>query len=117
MSRSHRSRLATGFFWLLTQPRFNHPSHHRSRKQLTTYVESLTTSTLSSIARSASRTAEISMRWLVVWAAGRPRRPQDGGHPHARVGGRGRRSAGEAPARNGPRPAARARVPDARAVG
>ncbi len=36
MNGSHRSRLATGFFWLLSQPRLSQPSHQRSRKQLTT---------------------------------------------------------------------------------
>ncbi len=36
ISGSQRSRLATGFLALLSQPRANHPSHQRSRKQLTT---------------------------------------------------------------------------------
>ncbi len=36
MNGSHRSRLATGLRWLFFQSRFNHPSHHRSRKQFTT---------------------------------------------------------------------------------
>ena len=36
MNGSHRSRLATGFFALFTQPRLSQPSHHRSRKQFTT---------------------------------------------------------------------------------
>ena len=36
MNGSHRSRFATGFFWLLSQPRLSQPSHHRSRKQFTT---------------------------------------------------------------------------------
>ena len=36
ISGSHRSRLATGFLAELVHPRANHPSHHRSRKQLTT---------------------------------------------------------------------------------
>jgi hypothetical protein len=68
-SGSHKSRLATGFFWLLTQFRWSHPSHHRSRKQLTTYVESLTTSRGPSSARTAWSAAVSSMRWLVVRAA------------------------------------------------
>ena len=66
ISGSHRSRLATGFFALLSQPRASQPSHHRSRKQFTTYVESLTISSGPSRARTASRAAWISMRWLVV---------------------------------------------------
>ena len=44
ISGSHRSRLATGFLALFNQPRAIHPSHQRSRKQFTTYVESLTIS-------------------------------------------------------------------------
>ena len=36
ISGSHRSRLATGFLALFIQPRASQPSHHRSRKQLTT---------------------------------------------------------------------------------
>ena len=40
---SHRSRLATGLRCVFFQSRLSQPSHQRSRKQLTTYVESLTT--------------------------------------------------------------------------
>jgi hypothetical protein len=61
----HRSWLATGFFALFIQPRASQPSHHRSRKQFTTYVESLTTSSGPSSARTASSAALISMRWFV----------------------------------------------------
>ena len=46
-----------------------HPSHHRSRKQFTTYVESLTTSSGPGWALTASKAAVISMRWLVVWGS------------------------------------------------
>jgi hypothetical protein len=42
-SGSHKSRFATGFLALFTQPRLSHPRHQPSLKQLTTYVESLTT--------------------------------------------------------------------------
>ena len=70
ISGSHRSRLATGFFALLSQPRASQPSHHRSRKQFTTYVESLTTSSGPSMLRNASRAALTSIRWLVERASG-----------------------------------------------
>src|SRR5262245_47797276 len=66
---SHRSRLATGLRAELTQPRRIQPSHQRSRKQLTTYVESLTTSSGPGWARTASYAAVISIRWLVVWGS------------------------------------------------
>ena len=36
MNGSHRSRLATGFFWEFVHPRFRQPSYQRSRKQFTT---------------------------------------------------------------------------------
>src|SRR3954453_20268922 len=66
MSGSHRSRLATGLRLLFFQPRWRHPTYHLSRKQFTTYVESLTTSSGPSSVLTASSTAAISMRWLVV---------------------------------------------------
>ena len=69
MSGSHRSRLATGFLALLSHPLASQPSHHRSRKQFTTYVESLTTSIGLSKLRTASRAALTSMRWLVERAS------------------------------------------------
>ena len=65
MSGSHRSRLATGLRALVVQPRSSQPCHQRSRKQFTTYVESLTTSSGPSFARTASSAAWISIRWLV----------------------------------------------------
>ena len=68
-SGSHRSRLATGFLALLVQSRSSQPRHQRSRKQLTTYVESLTTRSGPWLARIASRAARISIRWLVVWSS------------------------------------------------
>ena len=61
--------MATGFLAEVSQPRFIHASHQRSRKQFTTYVESLTTSSGPGSARTASSTALISIRWLVVWAS------------------------------------------------
>src|SRR5829696_4957933 len=64
---SQRSRLTTCFLALVSQPRASQPCHHRSRKQLTTYVESLSTSNGPSKARTASSTAWISIRWFVVW--------------------------------------------------
>ena len=44
-SGRHRSALATGCFLALRQPLASHFTHQRSRKQLTTYVESDTTTT------------------------------------------------------------------------
>jgi hypothetical protein len=58
--------LATGFLALLSHPRFRHPTYHESRKQFTTYVESLTITSGPSLARTASYAAVISMRWFVV---------------------------------------------------
>ena len=58
--------MATGFLAEVVQPRSIQPCHQRSRKQLTTYVESLTTSSGPSLARTASRAARISIRWLVL---------------------------------------------------
>ena len=66
MNGSQRSRLATGCRLEFFHPRFSHPSCQRSRKQFTTYVESLTTSRRPSMAWTASKAAEISIRWLVV---------------------------------------------------
>ena len=68
-SGSHRSRLATGFLAEFVQPRSSQPCHQRSRKQLTTYVESLTTSSGPSFASTASSAARISIRWLVLRAS------------------------------------------------
>ena len=69
MNGSHRSRFATGWRLEFFHPRLSQPSCQRSRKQFTTYVESLTTSSRPSMAWTASKAAEISIRWLVVWAA------------------------------------------------
>ena len=44
-------------------------THHESRKQFTTYVESETIVRSPSFARSASSTAMISIRWFVVCAS------------------------------------------------
>jgi hypothetical protein len=63
---SHRSWFATGFFALFTQPRASQPRHQPSRKQFTTYVESLTTTSGPSRLVTAERAAWISIRWLVV---------------------------------------------------
>jgi hypothetical protein len=68
ISGSHRSRFTTGLFRLLVQSFWSQPSHQRSRKQLMTYVESLTTSRGPSRAFAASSTAISSMRWFVVRA-------------------------------------------------
>ena len=57
--------MATGFFAELSQPRARQPVHHEFLKQFTTYVESLTTSSGPSSARTASRAARTSIRWLV----------------------------------------------------
>ncbi len=69
-SGSQRSRLATGRFWELSQPRACQPFHQRLRKQFTTYVESLTTTRGPSSARTASSAARTSIRWLVVAGSG-----------------------------------------------
>jgi hypothetical protein len=69
MNGSHRSRLATGSFLEFFQSRFSQPSHQRSRKQWTTYVESLTISSRPSMERTASNAAMISMRWFVLAAS------------------------------------------------
>ena len=58
--------MATGFRAEVSQPRASQPSHHRSRKQFTTYVESLTTSSGPTRAVTASRAARISIRWFVL---------------------------------------------------
>ena len=68
-SSSHRSRLATGLPWALRQPRRFQPTHHRLRKQFTTYVESLITCSGPGTAWRARVTAVTSIRWLVVWAS------------------------------------------------
>ena len=65
-SGSQRSRFATGFFWLFNHPRAIQPCHHLSRKQLTTYVESLTTTRGPEKNVTASTTAVSSIRWFVV---------------------------------------------------
>src|SRR4051812_17142197 len=59
-----RSTLTTGFLLALRQPLACQRTHHLSRKQLTTYVESDTIVNAPSSERSASRTALISIRWL-----------------------------------------------------
>jgi|SRR3954451_9881540 hypothetical protein len=64
-----RSRFITGFFADVSQPLPSHFSHQRSRKQFTTYVESLTTSSGAGSVVTASRTAWTSIRWLVVAVA------------------------------------------------
>src|SRR5437764_14597889 len=80
---SHRSRLATGFLALFNHPRAIHPSHQRSRKQFTTYVESLTISSGPSMASTAWRAAAISMRWLVLLlSAPFAHRPPGMAHAH-----------------------------------
>ena len=61
--------MATGSFLALTQPFRSHFSHQPSRKQCTTYVESLTTSSGPAKVRTASNVAVSSIRWLVVWAS------------------------------------------------
>ncbi len=59
--------MATGLPCELRQPFARQPAHHRCRKQFTTYVESLTTSTRpAGKAAKACRTAVSSMRWFVV---------------------------------------------------
>ena len=58
--------MATGFLAEFVHPRSSQPCHQRSRKQFTTYVESLTTSSGPWLARTASSAARISMRWLVL---------------------------------------------------
>ena len=66
MNGSHRSRLATGSFFEFFQPRASQPLYQPSRKQFTTYVESLTMCTGPSIVCTARYAARISMRWFVV---------------------------------------------------
>ena len=63
--------MATGCFLALRQPLASHFTYQRSRKQLTTYVESDTTTTGRSMAkvRTASSAAVISIRWFVVCAS------------------------------------------------
>ena len=84
-SGSHRSRFATGLRCEFFQSRLSQPSHHRSRKQLTTYVESLTTwipAGRSGVrARRASSTAVISIRWFVVLRLGAAREAAPGHRP------------------------------------
>ena len=93
ISGSHRSRLATGWFWEFFQPRASQPRHQLSRKQLHDVGRvrhHLDRARFGTEVRSASSTAWISMRWLVVWAAPpEPHRSPSGATAHAHPPGPG----------------------------